>query len=315
MPKKYYGVIPPIITPVNDDETVDEAGFRNIIEYCLEGGLHGLFVAGTNGDTMALTQKERNRAIQIALDQVAGRVPVMCGVMDTSTKRVIENIKALEQLGGTCAVITPVFYDRHTSQDQTVRHFEKILENSAIDLALYNIPPFVGTKVSPAAVMKIANLDSRVAAYKDSSGVFTDFQQVLASCRGRELCVLQGTTPHAIPSVLLGADGFVPALSVCFPQMFASAYDAAAGRDIDLAMRYNDLIRESSKILSMTKNATAATKYAISLRGFTGEKVIDPQDPILESEKEAIRVKVAEIDQMYRDLKKDAAASMSRAGV
>nr|WP_325297340.1 dihydrodipicolinate synthase family protein [uncultured Dysosmobacter sp.] len=296
MAKKYHGVIPPIITPVNSDETVDEAGFRSIIDYCLEGGLHGLFVAGTNGDTMALTQKERNHAIQIALDQVHGRVPVMCGVMDTSTKRVIENIKALEQMGGSCAVVTPVFYDRHTSQDETVRHFEEILKATSIDLALYNIPPFVGTKVDAATVIKITELDKRVVAYKDSSGAFTDFQQVLSHYRDTDFCVLQGITPHAITSLLLGADGFVPALSVCFPELFASAYEAAADRDFERAMAYNDLIRESSKILGMTKNATAATKYAVSLRGFTSDRVIAPQDPILDGEKDAIRMKVAEID-------------------
>lgn len=303
MAKKYHGVIPPIITPVNSDETVDEAGFRGIIDYCLEGGLHGLFVAGTNGDTMALTQKERDHAIQIALDQVHGRVPVMCGVMDTSTKRVIENIKALEQMGGSCAVVTPVFYDRHTSQDETIRHFEEILKATSIDLALYNIPPFVGTKVDTATVIKIAELDKRVVAYKDSSGAFTDFQQVLSRYRDTDFCVLQGITPHAITSLLLGADGFVPALSVCFPELFASAYEAAAGRDFERAMAYNDLIQESSKILGMTKNATAATKYAVSLRGFTNDRVIAPQDPILDDEKDAIRMKVAEIDTKYQALR------------
>lgn len=195
MAKKYHGVIPPIITPVNSDETVDEAGFRSIIDYCLEGGLHGLFVAGTNGDTMALTQKERNHAIQIALDQVHGRVPVMCGVMDTSTKRVIENIKALEQMGGSCAVVTPVFYDRHTSQDETVRHFEEILKATSIDLALYNIPPFVGTKVDAATVIKITELDKRVVAYKDSSGAFTDFQQVLSHYRDTDFAYCRASRP------------------------------------------------------------------------------------------------------------------------
>ena len=304
MVKKYHGVIPPIITPINDDETVDEAGFRGIIDYCLDGGLHGLFVAGTNGDTMALTQQERNRAIQIALDQVRGRVPVMCGVMDTSTKRVIENIKSLEQMGGTCAVITPVFYDRHTSQDETVRHLEEILKATSIALVLYNIPPFVGTKVDAETVIRIAEVERRVVAYKDSCGVFTDFQQVLSRYQNTEFSVLQGVTPHAITSLLLGADGFVPALSVCFPEMFASAYEVARARDYEQAMVYNDLIRESSKILGMTKNATAATKYAISLRGYTNDRVIAPQDPILESEKNAIREKVKEIDLKYQMIRK-----------
>ena len=109
MKKKYYGVVPPVITPITEKETVDEEGFRQLIDYCIDGGLHGLFVAGSNGECMALTQAERNNAIRIMLDQAKGRVPVMAGVMDTSTRRVIDNIKALEQMGGTCAVVTPIF--------------------------------------------------------------------------------------------------------------------------------------------------------------------------------------------------------------
>ncbi len=127
MKKKYYGVIPPIITPILPDETVDEEGFRRLLDYCIDGGLHGIFVAGTNGETLALTQKERDRAIRIAVEHINGRVPVMAGVMDTSTRRVIDNVKAAEQAGATCCVVTPIFYDRHTSQDETVRHFEQIL--------------------------------------------------------------------------------------------------------------------------------------------------------------------------------------------
>ena len=304
MAKKYHGVIPPIITPVLPDETVDEAGFRKIIDYCIDGGLHGIFVAGTNGDTMALTQKERNRAIQIAIDQVNGRVPVLCGVMDTSTKRVIENIKDLEQMGGTCAVVTPVFYDRHTSQDEHVRHFEKILSETTIDLALYNIPPFVSTCVDAPTVMKIADLDPRVAAYKDSSNNFSDFQQVLARYKDTDFCVLQGITPHALVSVAMGADGFVPALSVCFPEFFAAAYDVASSKNLALMEEFDSVVRESSKILKMTKNATAATKYAVSLRGFTSETVLMPQDPILDAEKAAIRDKVAELDDTIAQLLK-----------
>lgn len=303
MIKKYYGVITPIITPINPDETIDEEGFRGLLNYCVEGGLHGIFVAGTNGESLALTQKERNHSIQIALDEVRNRVPVLCGVMDSSTKRVIENIKALEQMGGTCAVVTPIFYDRHTSQDETVRHFEKILQETSIDLVLYNIPPFVGTRVDVATIIRIAELDKRVVAYKDSSGAFTDFQQVLNRYQDTKFSILQGITPHAIASIILGADGFVPVLSSCFPHMFVKAYEAAANKDIELSKAYNRLIRESSKILSLTKNGTAAAKYAISLRGFTQETVIMPQDIVLPEEKARIREKVSEVDAMFASMR------------
>ena len=302
--KKYHGVIPPIITPVDTNENIDEQGFRSLIEYSINGGLHGLFVAGTNGETMALTQTERNRAIKIALDQANGRIPIMAGVMDTSTRRVIENIKCLEDMGGTCAVVTSIFYDRHTSQDETVRHVEQILKETSVDIVIYNIPPFTGLKLSAPTVLKIAKLDKRVVGYKDSSGAYGDFIQILAAYKDNpDFSVLQGATPLALTSVLMGADGFVPSLAPAFPELFSSAYDAARSKNPELTWKYNELIRESSKMLGMTKNATAAAKYAISLRGFTDKRVIMPQDIINSDEEAQIRKKFAEIDDMYAALK------------
>lgn len=306
MDKKYHGIIPPIVSPVDKDENIDEQGFRGLIEYCIEGGLHGFLVAGTNGETMQLTQKERNRAIKICLDQVNGRVPVIAGVMDTSTRRVIENIKALEDMGGTCAAVTPIFYDRHTSQDETVRHFEKILKETKVDLFIYNIPPFTGIKLTPATVIKIADMDKRVVGYKDSAAAYTDFLKVVGTYKDTPFSVLSGATPQALSGVLMGADGFVPALGPAFPEMFVSAYEAARSKDVDLTLKYDGLLRESGKILGMSKNATAAAKYAISLRGHIDKRVMMPQDVILAEEEPKIKAKLEEVDAMYEELKKSA---------
>ena len=304
MDKKYHGIIPPIVSPVDSDENIDEHGFRALIEYCIEGGLHGLLVAGTNGETMQLTQKERNRAIKIAIDQVNGRIPVIAGVMDTSTKRVIENIKALEDMGGTCAAVTPIFYDRHTSQDETVRHFDKILQETKVDLFVYNIPPFTGIKLTPETVMTIADMDKRVVGYKDSAAAYTDFLKVVAKYKDTPFCVLSGATPQALSGILMGADGFVPALGPAFPELFVDAYEAAKSKDVDLTREYDQLIRESGKILGMTKNATAAAKYAISLRGHIDKRVLMPQDMILPDEEIKIKNQVDKVDELYRNLKK-----------
>lgn len=304
MDKKYHGVIPPIVTPVDEREDVDEKGFRDLIEYCVAGGLHGFLVAGTNGETMQLTQKERNHAIRIMLDQVKGRVPVIAGVMDTSTRRVIENIKALEDMGGTCAAVTPIFYDRHTSQDETVRHFEKILKETNVDLFVYNIPPFTGIKLTPDTVMKIAALDKRIVGYKDSAAAYTDFLKVTARFKDTSFSVLSGATPQALSGILMGADGFVPALGPAFPEMFVDAYEAAKSKDVDKTRAYDELVRESGKILGMTKNATAAAKYAISLRGHIDKRVLWPQDMIQPDEEEKIKEQMKKVDSMYEALKK-----------
>lgn len=302
MNKKYYGVVPPIITPIDNRENVDEEGFRKLLNHCIEGGLHGIFVAGSNGETMALTQKERDKAIKVAVDEVNGRVPVMSGVMDSSTRRVIENIKQLEDMGGTCAVITSIFYARHTSQDETIRHFEAIAKETNIDLIVYNIPMFTGFNLSAETIMKIAEIDN-VVGYKDSSGSFPEFMKCLTHFENTEFSCLQGSTAFAMPSMILGADGFVPSIAPLFPELFVEAYEAGKSKNIELAMKYDILLRETSKILGMTKNATSANKFALSQLGFTDKRVIAPQDSILPEEEERIIRKIAEINEQHKEFK------------
>ena len=292
--KKYFGVIPPIITPVDERENVDEAGFRRLLDWCVDRGLHGIFVAGSNGETMALTQEQRDRAIRIAIDQVGSKVPVMAGVMDSSTRRVIENIKRLEQMGGTCAVVTSIFYARHTSQDETTRHFEKISRETNIDLVIYNIPMFTGLSLTFDTVRKISAID-KVVGYKDSSGNFPDFEKALSYFKATDFCLLQGATNLAAASMLLGADGFIPSIAPLFPELFVAAYEAGKSGDIEKTMKLNDLMVETSKILALSKNATASNKFALSQLGFTHKRVIAPQDETTQADEEAIVRKTAEI--------------------
>lgn len=304
MDKKYHGIIPPVISPVKSDETIDVEGYKALLDYCIEGGLHGIFVAGTNGETMALTQKERNKIIGVTLEHVSDRVPVIAGAMDSSTKRVIENIKEIEAMGGRCAAVTPIFYDRHTSQEESVRHFSRILDKTSLDIIIYNIPAFTGIKLNADTVIKISNLDKRVVAYKDSSGSYAEFMRVLSTFENTGFSVMQGVTGQALSAVLMGADGFVPALAPAFPEMFVDAYNTAREGNIELTKKFNKLIMKSSEILSMCKNATAAAKYAISLRGFTDKRVMWPQDMIRPLEEERIKKHFKEVEDEYAQLKR-----------
>lgn len=299
MVKKYHGVIPPIITPIDKKERVDEEGFRVLIEHCVQGGLHGIFVAGTNGECMQLTQKERNRAIKIAIDQVNGRIPVVCGIMDSSTQRVIDNLMEVEEMGGTCGVITSIFYARHTSQSESIRHFERITKESNIDILIYNMPSMTNIAFTPQTEMTIGDMD-HVMGYKDSAPNYGAFMQVLAKYKDTPFSCLQGVTPQAISALLMGADGFVPALAPLFPEMFVDAYEAGISGDVSKAWRYNEIIRESSKILGASKNMTAAAKYAISTLGLTNKRVVWPQDGTLPEEEEKIKELIEVVKELYR---------------
>ena len=283
MKQKLFGVVPPIITPVDEYERVDEKGLRLLIDHCIDHGIHGIFVCGSNGECMALTQAERDRAIRIALDECAGRVPVIAGVMDSSTKRVIENIKRFEDMGGQTAVVTPVFYARHATQDETVRHFEDISAATEADLMIYNIPMFTGQNLTADTVIRISRID-KVTGVKDTSGSMPAFIKLLNHFKGTDFRVLQGSTNLAVPSMLMGADGYVPSLAPLFPKAHIMVYEYGKARDIDNAMKWGAILDEICKIYPMAKSQTASTKYAMSTMGFTDKRVIRPSEPITAEE-------------------------------
>jgi 4-hydroxy-tetrahydrodipicolinate synthase len=292
--KKYIGVIPPIVTPVDASENVDEKGLRKLVSHCVENGIHGIFVAGSNGECMALTQNERDRAIAIVIDEAGGRVPVMAGVMDSGTRRVIENVKRLEQMGEAAAVVTPVFYARHATQDETVRHFEEISRHTRAELFIYNIPPFTGQTLQAETIFRIAAID-RVIGYKDTSGSFPDFQKCLAHFKGSDFILHQGATNLAAASLLLGADGYIPSMAPLFPDIHMMLYDYSRKGDITNAKACNDILTEISAIWPMCKSQTASTKYALSRLGFFDKRVIRPTEPSGPEEEKRIDQKIAEI--------------------
>ena len=287
MSKEIIGVIPPIITPIDEHEKVDEKGLRLLIDHCIEHGIHGIFVCGSNGECMSLTQEQRDRAIKIALDECAGRVPVIAGCMDSSTQRVIENIKRLEDMGGRTAVVTPVFYARHATQEETVRHFEEISKQTSADLMIYNIPPFTGQNLTADTTIKISQID-KVIGVKDTSGNFPAFIKLLNHFRGTDFLVHQGATNLAVPSMLMGADGYIPSLAPLFPKAHLKLYEYGRAGDIENTIKWGAIVDEICKLYPMAKSQTASTKYAMSKLGFVDKRVCQPTEPITADEMKRI---------------------------
>ena len=297
------GIYPPIISPVTENEDIDEGGLRKVINHCIEKKLHGIFVAGTNGEALSMTQEQRDKAIKITLDECKGRVPVMAGVMDSSTRRVIENIKRFEQMGGEYAVVTSVFYSRHSSPKETIRHFEEVTKNTQAKIVAYNIPPFTNMNLTPEMVIEISKMD-RVVACKDSSGNFIQFLNLIHYFRGKNFKLFQGLSDLAGASVLMGAEGLVIGQAPLFPELYLDLYEASLRKDIDRVMKLSAFIGD--KVMAIGKMSTygiSATKYAMSLLGFTHKRMIKPTEPVQPHEEEKIREAVRIVNEEYEKLK------------
>jgi 4-hydroxy-tetrahydrodipicolinate synthase len=299
------GIIVPIITPVMENEDVDERGFRLLLNHCIEKGLHGLFIAGTNGETMGLTQNQRDKAIRIALEEIQCRIPVLCGVMDSSTRRVIENIKRVEQWGGEYAVITPVFYARHSCIQEHIRHFEMVAKSTSIKILIYNIPQFTGVNLTPELIFELSELDN-IIGIKESSGNFSQLLTYLQHYKATKFKIFQGITDQAGTSMLIGAHGCIPVLAPLFPELFIDLFTAAKKRNVERTLSLGAFVSKTSGILKMASNATSAAKFALSLLNLTHKRVLLPAEPIKPEEEEKIRITVASLLEEYELMKQRA---------
>ena len=183
------GIIPPIITPMNEDESFNEAEFRNQIERQIEGGVHGIFCYGTNGECYALNTQEKEKILKVAVDQIKGRVPVYAGTGCITTKETVEMSKRAEALGADIlSVITPYF--AAVSQDELYEHYKTVAEAVKIPIVLYNIPARTGCSIAPETVAKLAEIDNIVGA-KDSSGNWDNLKAYIELTRDKDFAVIE----------------------------------------------------------------------------------------------------------------------------
>lgn len=282
------GIIPPVFTPIDENEKVNEKDFRRLLRHCVNVGLHGVFAAGTNGEVMALTNEERNRVISIALDEVGKDVPVLCGAIDASTGKVIDHIKEIEQLGGEIAVITPPFYMKAATDAEILRHFELVAQSTTLKIFLYNIPGVTGSVISNDVVFEAAKIDN-IVGYKDSSGNMAAFAKALQHFKGTGFKMFMGITDLAPIALLLGADGFVPGLGPIFYELYLKMYNAAKSGDLSRVKELYGLVLQSNQVAAFGKNGIAVNKYIASLSGLFDGTPVAPSIGPDESAKNALK--------------------------
>lgn len=287
MAKTIHGIIPPVVTPIDEHEHVIEEQLRAMIRHSINVGMHGIFICGSNGEAACLTQRERDRAIRIAVEEVGNQVPLMCGCMDTSTARVIDNIKRMEQLGGKIAVVTAEYYARHSCPEETIRHMEVISKNVHSDLIFYNIPLYTHCALKADAIFEIASFDHMIA-YKDSCSMLPETIKCIERFKGTDFSVMQGITGLAGVTCLIGGDGFVPSIGPVFPEVCLKVYEYGQQGNIPKLMKWNSILSECQSICAIGKNGNSATKYLTHLLGLTDDRMTVPHEPLTGDEKKAI---------------------------
>ncbi|MFB7916380.1 dihydrodipicolinate synthase family protein [Streptomyces sp. NPDC056061] len=245
------GVVPPVCTPLDPRGEVDTASLARLVEHLVDGGVHGLFALGSTGEVAYLTDEQRATTLRTVVEVAAGRVPVLAGVIDTSTARVIDHARSAAALGADALVATAPFYTR-THAEEIAGHFRRL--RAAVDLPLfaYDIPVAVHSKLSAELVRELA-ADGTLAGLKDSSGDEGGLRRLLVELGGRDgreagpaprFSVLTGSELTVDAALLAGVDGVVPGIGNVDPAGYVRLYDAARAGDWALAAHEQERLVE-----------------------------------------------------------------------
>lgn len=286
------GVISPITTPMNADESINFEELRIQIDRLIDNGIHGIFVFGTNGEGYILSEDEKIEVMKVAVDQVAGRVPVYAGTGLISTRDTIRLSQKAQEIGvDALSIITPSF--AAASQDELYSHYKSVSESVDLPIILYNIPARTGNALAPATVGKLSKLANIVGA-KDSSGNFDNILQYIEQTRDSDdFAVLSGNDSLILWTLMAGGRGGIAGCSNVYPYTMAQIYEQFVAGHLEEARRYQDSIRSFRNCFKFG-NPNTIVKYAVAELGYPVGKCRAPFNQLSESGLLALRQVLAD---------------------
>ena len=269
------GIIPPIITPMNEDESFNEAEFRNQIERQIEGGVHGIFCYGTNGECYALNTQEKEEILKdLKNGKPVEREPVYeQTAIQITTKETVEMSKRAEALGADIlSVITPYF--AAVSQDELYEHYKTVAEAVKIPIVLYNIPARTGCSIAPETVAKLAEIDNIVGA-KDSSGNWDNLKAYIELTKDKDFAVISGNDSLILSALKEGGVGGIAGCANVYPHNMVAIYEKFKAGDLEGAQAAQDAIA-SFRACFKYGNPNTIVKTAVGLLGYPVGKCRKP---------------------------------------
>lgn len=283
------GIISPILTPMNEDESINLEELRAQVERMIENGIHGLFPFGTNGEGYILTAEEKKLVVETVVEQSNGRVPVYAGTGCISTKETIEQSKMAQAAGAdVLSIITPSF--AAASQSELYTHYKTVAENVDMPIVLYNIPARTGNALAPTTISRLAEIENIIGA-KDSSGNFTNILGYIDAGKKKtngEFYTLSGNDQLIIWTLLAGGTGGIAGCANVYPRTMASIYDLFMEGKIEEAKQANASIQSFRECFKYG-NPNTIVKTATRLLGHNVGLCRAPFNQIPEEGIEAIK--------------------------
>ncbi|QTL34486.1 MULTISPECIES: dihydrodipicolinate synthase family protein [Pseudoalteromonas] len=285
MKVNWQGVYPAVTTQFNDDESINFETTKSMINTLIEEGVHGIIVLGTVGENCSLRAEEKREVLRAAKDVVAGRVPLISGVAETTTALAVEFVRDAQEIGVDGYMVLPGMVYRSTERE-AIHHYQQVARNTRLPIMIYNNPVTYGVDVSIEG-MKVLAEEANIVSVKEAT---EDTRRIseLFSAFGDRYVVFGGVDDIALESLMLGATGWISGLTNVFPRESVAIYKLAQQGRYEEA---RELWRWFLPLLRLDTIPTLVQciKYAEQLAGRGSEVTRSPRLPLTEDEKAYVR--------------------------
>lgn len=267
-PERIRGIFVPQMVPLTDRGEIDERELRLYIDWLIDRGVHGLYPNGSTSEFTRFTPQERRRIVEIVMDQVAGRVPVLAGAAEANVRETLAACEYYRQLGARAVAIVSPFYYR-LSPDNVYAYFHEIGIHSPIDVTLYNMPTFA-SPIDVPTVQRLAEECPRIIGIKDSSGDLAQMMRMIETIRPirPEFSFLTGWDAVLMPMLVIGCDGGINATAGVVPELTRKLYDLTLAGQIAEARSLQYKLRKVFDLLLYSADFPEGVRVGLAIRGF-----------------------------------------------
>lgn len=273
MRKKFAGIFVPNITPFKNGK-LDEKSLRRVVRYLINNGVDGLVPNGTTGESATLNDEEKKRVLEIVLEEVNGKVPVIAGTGTNDTRHTVELTKQAEELGVDAVLVVTPYYNKPTQQG-LLEHFKKVASSTNLPVILYNIPGRTSRNIDTSTVIELSKIDN-IVGVKEASG---DMNQMMDTINDtKDFSVLCGEDHLLFTMSCLGGDGAITAAGHILPDKFKKMHNLIKQGKLEQARKIHFFLLPMIRALFMETNPSPI-KGAYELLGLCSKETRLPLMP------------------------------------
>jgi 4-hydroxy-tetrahydrodipicolinate synthase len=295
----FKGIIPPMVTPLRDNDTLDVQGLERLVEHIIDGGVHGLFILGTTGEAPALSYQLRHEMIKRVCRQAGGRLPILVGITDTAITESLKVALKAADYGADAVVAAPPYYYKPNQKELTA-YFRYLADESSLPVFLYNMPSHTKVNFEPETVKNLAD-HPNIIGFKDSSANVIYFQKVVRLVEDHsEFSLLVGPEEILMQTMLSGGHGGVNGGANMFPELYVNIYEAVLDEDFGKMNKLQKRILAVSETIYTLGNSSASylqgVKSTLSLMGICNDYMAKPFQAFSDEKRDEIQSFLEEME-------------------